>query len=385
MNGTGEPAPAPLAGIRVLDLSQNLAGPFATRILADLGADVIKVEPPGGDPSRAWGPPFWGEDSTLFLCANRNKRSVVLDLTSDEGRSALDALVDGADIFVQAFRAGVIERLGFGPDRLRARRPSLIYASVVAFGTEGPLRSRPGYDPLMQAASGMMSVTGEVGGSAVRSGVSVIDFATGSWLATGILAALRTRESTGEGAQVSTALFDAALSEMSYHLLGTLATGRVPGPSGTGFGAIAPYGAISCSDGGLMIAAANDRIFGRLCEALGLNELVADPRFSTNERRVAHREVLSEALGAVAARLTVDELESTLVRADVPCARIRNTAEVLASPQFEASGMVQRTPRPDIPELVDFALPITFDSARLPAHRPAPRLGEHTDEVLGTL
>jgi crotonobetainyl-CoA:carnitine CoA-transferase CaiB-like acyl-CoA transferase len=381
----GDGAPLPLDGVRVVDLSQNLAGPFATQILGDLGADVVKVEPPGGDPARAWGPPFVDGESPLFLCANRNKRSVVLDLEREEERRVLAALASGADVFVQAFRSGVIERLGFDEARVRALREDVIYVSVTAYGDGGPLRDQPGYDPLMQAHGGLMSVTGHPGGAPARVGTSVVDLGTGLWVATAVLAALRTRDATGRGAHVTTSLLDTAVGWMAYHLQGHLASGDVPGLSGTGIGMIAPYEAFPTREGFVMIAAGNDATFRRLCAALGVPGLAADPRYATNPMRVERRDELVVALSARTREHAPDALLETLRDASVPCARIQNVGEVVRDVQVRASGMLRDAPASERwprGSYVDVAAPPRWDGRRAPVRRPPPAVGEHTAEIL---
>ena len=269
--------------MRVCDLTQNLAGPLCAQILGDLGADVIKVEAPGGDPGRAWGPPFWGTDSTLFLSANRNKRSIVLDLKSPEGRGILHRIAKESDVLVQSARFGVPERLEYDYETIRALREDIIYMAISAYGDRGPMRELPGYDPLMQAFSGIMSVTGNPGAPPSRVGGSVVDFGTGMWSTIAILSALRPRDATGEGAKLDAALLDTAVGWVSYHMMGYLATGDVPGPMGSGMDSIVPYQGFQTADGSVMISGGSDRIFVRLCEALGLGELGADPRMPTSE------------------------------------------------------------------------------------------------------
>jgi formyl-CoA transferase/CoA:oxalate CoA-transferase len=403
----------PLTGLRVVDLTQNLAGPYATQILADLGADVIKVEPPGGDPARRWGPPFVDGESPLFLCGNRGKRSVVLDLDTPGGRDALRQLVARCDVFAQAFRAGVIERLGFDYDAVRTLRPGVIYLSVTAFGTEGPLKDEPGYDPLMQAYAGLMSVTGHPGGPPTRAGTSIVDMGTGLWAAVAVLGELVGRgwsvagspesperperpgdpssdarpdgPDTSPGAEsvhITTSLLDTSLAWMAYHLQGYAATGEVPGPLGSGLGMIAPYQAFPAADGSLMIAAANDGLFHRLCDALELPELTDDPRFASNADRVAHRDAL---VGLVSERTRTEPAAALLARlrdAGVPCAPIHDTAGVADDEQVAASGMLR--PLDALPGYVDVAMPVRRDGERSPAASP-PRVGEHTEEVLAEL
>jgi crotonobetainyl-CoA:carnitine CoA-transferase CaiB-like acyl-CoA transferase len=377
--------PTPLAGTRIVDLSQNLAGPYATQILADLGADVIKVEPPGGDAARAWGPPFQGGESPLFLCANRNKRSITLDLQAEAGREALRRLAVRSDVFVQAYRSGVAERLGFGYDAVRALNPTVVYVSVTAFGTEGPLKEQPGYDPLMQAYAGLMSVTGHSGGAPARVGTSLIDMGTGMWTALATMAALHRREREGDGSHVTTSLLDTAVSWMAYHLQGYFGTGQVPGPMGSGLGMIAPYEAFPTADGHVMIAAGNDATFQRLCRALELPELARDARFADNPGRVAHREQL---VGAVAARTRREpgaRIVARLQAEAVPCAPIQDVEQVARDDQVAAASMLRPMPDAPIDGYVDVALPARWDGDRTPVRRPPPRPGEHTSEILAEL
>lgn len=376
---------APLEGIRVCDVTQNLAGPFCTQILADLGAAVVKVEPPGGDLARAWGPPFWGEDSALFLSANRGKRSVVLDLKQEAGCEALRRLARSCDVFVQASRPGVSRRLGFDYARVRAVRRDVVYMSVSAYGARGPLAELPGYDPLMQAFSGIMSVTGHPGAPPTRVGGSVVDYGTGMWAALAILAALRTRDATGEGAELETSLMDTALGWVSYHLMGYLATGEVPGPMGSALRSIAPYQAFATSDGHVMIAAGNDAIFRRLCRALEVEELADDPRFVTNPGRAAHREELARLLEDRTRRLTTGELVERTRRHAVPGSAIHDIAQVAAHPQVESSEMIVEAVHPEVPGYRDVSTPLRIDGARPRGEAPPPRAGQHTREVLREL
>ena len=374
-----------LQGIRVVDLSQNIAGPYGTQMLADLGADVVKVEPPGGDPARTWGPPFWEGETPLFLSANRNKRSICLNLKSDGGRQVVERLVDSADVFVQAFRSGVIESLGFGYDQLKQRRPGLIYASVSGFGSQGPLRQTPGYDPLIQAYSGLMSITGHPEGPPARAGASVVDLGTGILVALGVLAALRERDRTGQGTHVEASLLDTSLGWVSYHLYGYLASGRVPERMGSGIGMIAPYEAFATRDGELMIAGGNEAIFSRLCEALDLSEVAVDPRFIDNPTRVAHRDELHEIIERRTAALTSAELRALLEQHRVPCSPIQDIGQVADDPQVQASGMLDPCPHPRIPDYRNLGFPLRFDGDRPELRSVPPLAGEHTREVLEEL
>ena len=384
MSATASPsaAPRPLAGIRVLDLSQNLAGPYCTQILADLGAAVVKVEPPGGDPARAWGPPFDGDDSTLFVSTNRGKRSIAVDLRAGGGADLVRRLAAGADVFVQSLRAGVADSLGLGAAALRAADPRLIYCSVTAYGGEGPLRDLPGYDPLMQAHGGLMSVTGHAGEPA-RVGTSVIDMGTGLWCAIGVLAALRERDRTGEGGHVVASLYETALAWNAYHLLGYVAAGVVPSPSGTAFPLIAPYEAFPTADGRLMIAAANDGLFRKFCDALGRPDLAADPRYRDNPSRVRHRNALVEEVAAETRSRDTAALTGLLRRAGVPCAPILDIAGVMAEEQTRASGLIAVIGDGAAPGQRTVLPPLAWDGARVRPERPAPALNAHAEEILG--
>ena len=371
--------------VRVCDLTQNLAGPLCAQILGDLGADVIKVEAPGGDPGRAWGPPFWGTDSTLFLSANRNKRSIILDLKSSEGRGILHRIAKESDVLVQSARFGVPEQLEYDYETIRALREDIIYMAISAYGDRGPMRELPGYDPLMQAFSGIMSVTGNPGAPPSRVGGSVVDFGTGMWSTIAILSALRTRDATGEGAKLDAALLDTAVGWVSYHMMGYLATGDVPGPMGSAMDSIVPYQGFQTADGSVMISGGSDRIFVRLCEALGLGELGADPRFLTNPDRVANRDELIEILENQIKSHTTDDLLELLNDHAVPCSPIQNMAEVAAHPQVAEAGLLPMAAHPEVPDYQDVALPLRVDGERPRGVRPPPAAGEHTSEVLAEL
>jgi crotonobetainyl-CoA:carnitine CoA-transferase CaiB-like acyl-CoA transferase len=374
-----------LTGLRVVDLSLNLAGPYCGQILADLGADVVKVERPGdGDPARAWAPPAWGGEGTLFLAANRGKRSLALDLSTPAGPDVLERLIEGADVVIQAFRPDVAERFGLTEARLRARHPRVVLCSVTAYDPGGPARDRPGYDPLLQAHAGLMSVTGPQGGPPVRVGTSIVDLGAGMWAALGVLAALRERDATGRGSHVGVSLEDTALAWGAYHLMGTLATGEPPRPAGSGLGMIVPYGAFPAADGELMIAAANDALFQKCCRALGLDALADDPRFATNPARVEHRAEVEARIAQRTRAFSRAELDGLLTRAGVPCAAVRDMGEVARDPAV-LDGALRAEPHPRIADYRAVALPPTWDGRRAPPRRPPPRPGEHTDEVLREL
>ncbi len=375
--------PGPLHGVIVADLTQNVAGPFCTQILGDMGADVIKVERPGkGDDARAWAPPFWGTESATFMALNRNKRGLALDTKSPAGLEVLRRLVTKADVFVQSLRAGVVEAMGLGSEPVRAMNPRLVYCSITAYGPKGPLKDLPGYDPLMQAYAGLMSVNGHPGQPPARVGTSIVDMGTGMWAAMGILGALRERDRTGHGGQVTTALFDTALMWVCYHLMGYLGSGEVPEPHGSGSSMIVPYEAFPTADGHLMIAAGSDALFVKACEALGLPELARDPRFADNPSRVKHRAALCERIAEVTRREEGAALLERLRRVGVPCSPILTMDQVVAEAQTEASGMLIPAAHTRLPNFRSVGLPILWDGERPPVTRVSPLVGEHTAEVL---
>ena len=377
---------APLAGLLVADLTQNVAGPFCAQILGDMGAEVVKIERTGrGDDARAWAPPYWGDESATFMSVNRNKRSLAVDLKSREGLAIVERLVSRADVFVQSLRAGAVEDLGLGWEAARALNPRLVYCSVTAFGTEGPLRDRPGYDPLMQAMSGIMSLTGHPNQPPARVPVSVVDMGTGMWAATAILAALRERDRTGRGVHVTTALFDTALAWTAFQMSQYLGTGEVPLPQGSGTAMICPYEAFPARDAWVMIAAGSDALFTRCCEALGVPALAQDSRYRDNPTRVANRKALIEALSAVTRGLDSADVLARLQKAGVPSAPINTLDRIVAEPQTEASGMLVSAKHPRLPDYRALGLPIRWDGERPGITRVPPLLGEHTAEVLAEL
>jgi crotonobetainyl-CoA:carnitine CoA-transferase CaiB-like acyl-CoA transferase len=373
----------PLDGIVVADLTQNVAGPFCAQILGDMGADVIKIEHPGrGDDARAWAPPWWGDESATFMALNRNKRSLTLDLKQDAGLVVLKRLVARADVFVQSLRAGVVSSLGLDFSGATAINPRLVYCAVTAFGTRGPLADRPGYDPLMQAYGGLMSVNGHPGGEPARVGTSIVDMGTGMWAALGIVAALRQRDATGRGVEVTTALFETALMWVSYHAMGWFGSGDVPEAQGSGTAMIAPYQAFRAADGYVMIAAGSDALFGRLAAALGTPDLARDPRFVDNPSRVTNRVALVDALTRLtSSRKAVDLLEA-LRAAGVPSAPILRVDQVMEEPQTHESGMLVGASHPRHADYRSIGLPLQWNGTRPGVRRVPPRLGEHDADVL---
>jgi crotonobetainyl-CoA:carnitine CoA-transferase CaiB-like acyl-CoA transferase len=374
---------APLSGLRVLDVTTSIAGPYCAEILGALGADVVKVERPDtGDDARAWGPPFWGDEGTMFLSVNASKRSLACSLREPAGREVVLRLAAEADVFLQSLRPGLAESQGLGADELRARNRRLVYCSVGAYGRVGPLREEPGYDALMQAAGGLISITGEPGRPGVRVGSSLIDQATGTWAALGIIAALLERAQTGAGRVVDVSLYETALGSIGYHLTGYLADGTIPRGQGTRFPMVAPYEVMRTRDGELMVAAGNDRLFALLCRELGAQELLQDPRFRTNPDRVANRGALVGLLETRLSQAGTAEWRERLTRAGVPAAPVADVADVLASPQTQALELLQPLEHATIPDLRLPALPLSLDGERVRHRSAPPLLGEHTAEIL---
>jgi crotonobetainyl-CoA:carnitine CoA-transferase CaiB-like acyl-CoA transferase len=373
----------PLSATRVVELGTSIAGPYCSLVLATLGAEVIKIEPPGaGDDTRAWGPPFWDGESPTYLAMNAGKRSISVDLKDERGVELVARLIESADVVVQNLRPRLAATLGLGFDRLAKRNPRLVYCTIGSFGADGPLAERPGYDPLMQAAGGIMSITGEPGRPPVRTGPSIVDQGTGMWGAIAILAALRLRDG-GAGAQhVETSLYETAVNWVPYQLVGLFASGRPPGPFGSGISILAPYEAFHTVDGWVMIAVGNDRLFLKLCQTLALPSLADDPRFSTNADRVRNRVELISMLCDSVSGMTSKALVDALQAAGIPAAPVLDLAEVAASEQTAALGLIQPLPSERLPELRLVAPPIRVDGRRLRHRTPPPRLGAQTVEVL---
>ncbi|MFJ5707451.1 CaiB/BaiF CoA transferase family protein [Streptomyces sp. NPDC093105] len=374
-----EAAPGALSGIVVADFGRVLAGPYMTMLLADLGADVIKIErPDGGDDTRAWGPPFADGQATYFLGVNRNKRSVALDLTDPDGLAAARAIVDGADVLVENFRPGTMEKLGLGFEEVRRTNPGLVYCSVTGFGTDGGA-ALPGYDLLVQAMGGLMSVTGEPGGQGTKAGVALVDVITGLHAGLGVLAALRHRERTGEGQRVEVSLLGSLLSALTNQAAAHLGAGVVPRAMGNRHPSITPYEVFEARDRPLVLAVGNDRQFRALCERIGRPGLAEDPRFATNTARVAHREELASELAGPLAGRTADAWFEELTAAGVPCGPINDLAA--AFELADRLGLRARLPE-EAAGPGQVAHPVRL-GATPPSYRSAPpRLGEHTTEVL---
>lgn len=370
----------------MIDLTQNVAGPFCTQILGDMGAEVVKIERPGrGDDTREWRPPEVGGESSTFLALNRNKKSVCIDLGKTEGVDLLRRLVAGSDVFIHSMKPGSAEARGFGEKELRAANDRLIYCAISAFGQDGPLGSLPGYDPLMQAFTGVMSVTGNDGDDPVRVGVSLIDMGTGLWAALGILGALIERGRSGKGALVEASLLDTGLAWMTVPFAGYFATGNLPKKMGTAMAMMAPYELFEASDGHVFIAAGNDALFVRVCQGIDAPELAQDERFLTNSRRVAGRTALRDEINARTRAMTVAEVVDRLRRHGAPCSELQNIRQAIEHPQVRAAEMIAELPIPGEPGHKAVAMPLRLQGRRSAAMAAPPPLGGHTDDVLGAL
>ena len=375
-----------LDGIRVIDLSRVIAGPWCGALLADLGADVIKVEDTGpGDESRTW-PPHKDGEAAAYLLFNRNKRGIALDLKTPEAVEVVKRLVKDADVVIENFRTGTMESFGLGYDVLERINPRLIYCSVSAFGRTGPRKDSPGYEALMQAFSGIMSITGEPGGQPVRAGVSFLDLTTGILCALGVSNAIIQREKTGLGQRVDGSLLETAVSLLAFHAEGYLLTGALPRALGSGHPSLSPYRNFKCRDGQwIFVAAANDRFWQKLAKALGLTDLAADPRFEKNQGRVANRAELEGILEKTIGGLDREPLLKRLEEADVPATPVNTVDQVMNDPQTAERGIVQRVAHPKLGEIPVVGTPLHFSRMTPGVRTAAPLRGEHTDTVLASL
>ena len=375
----------PLAGVRVLDLSRVLAGPYATMVIGDLGADVIKVEhPERGDDTRHWGPPFAGEgearESAYFLAVNRNKRSIGVDLKDAEGLERIKGLAAGADVVIENWRRGALEKLGLGYEALRETNPGLIYCSITGFGP-GPDEERPGYDFLVQARGGVMGITGQPGGEPTKVGVAISDIVCGLFASNAILAALHRRDATGQGARIEVPLFESTLGWLANRGQEYLVSGEDSGLIGNAHPSIVPYQTFDASDKPLVVAVGNNSQFAALCEAVGRPGVAEDDRFATNPDRVANREALISELQEEFGRRPADEWVGEIRAAGVPCGPVNTLADVFADEHVRGSGMLQDIAHASAGPLKMLASPILVDTERLPIRRPPPALGQHTEET----
>lgn len=376
----------PLAGFTVLDLTRVLSGPYCTMVLGDLGARVIKVEHPGkGDDTRHWGPPFIGQESAYFLSINRNKESVTLDFKAAAGRGVLERLIARADVLVENFRPGTLARAGFGWDAVHARHPRLVYASISGYGQTGPRRNEAGYDAVMQAEGGLMSVTGDADRPGYRMGVAITDMVAGLYTAQGITASLLARERTGQGQRVDIGMLDTTASLLTYQAANWFSTGVTPARLGNRHATIAPYETFTTSDGEIVIAGGNDAIWQRFCAALGLPELADDPRFTTNKDRMAHYADLRPLLAQAFLSATTAEWLRRLAAAAVPCGAVRDIGQVLADPQLDSREMIATLLHPTVGPTRVIGTPLKLSATPASLRTPPPTLGQHTDDVLGEL
>ncbi len=373
---------APLHGIKVIELARILAGPWAGQTLADLGADVIKVEAPEGDDTRRWGPPFIDRDgdrsAAYFHATNRGKRSIICDFRTAEGQDVVRKLIADADVVIENFKVGGLAKYGLDWPSLQAINPRLIYCSITGFGQTGPYAHRAGYDFIIQGMAGVMSVTGEKGGQPQKVGVAVTDVFTGVYAATAILAALVQRAVTGRGQQIDMALMDVATAIMANQNMNYLSTGKAPAKMGNAHPNLAPYAVFDCADGWIILATGNDGQYRKLCAILGLDPLADHPDYLTNADRVRNREPLTDAITAATVTWTKADLLQACEDHGVPAGPINNLAEVFADPQ-----VIARKMQLDLGGVPGVRSPFTFSDADLSLDRPAPKLGEHQDEILG--
>ena len=375
----------PLHGLRVIDLTRVLAGPYCAMLLGDMGAEVIKVEEPvHGDDTRAWAP-FQDGVSTFFLGMNRSKKSVTLDLKTADGADTLRRLIRTADILIETFRPGSLKKLGFDYETVRAWNPQLVFCSISGYGQQGPKRDLPGYDAVIQGESGLMHVTGAPDGPPTRVGVAITDYLAGLYAMNGILLALRDRDETGLGQHVDIALLDAMTSALALPANVLFATGQELGREGNDHHSLTPYEAVTVTDGLVMVAVGNQRLWHQFCQAIEQPELATDPRFVTNTDRMQHRAELKTRLAACLAGLTRDELIGRLRAHAVPCGQVRTVAEALAEPQLAARDMVVELAHPELGTVRLLGNPIKLSRSPAVIHRPPPGLGEHTVEVLAEL
>jgi crotonobetainyl-CoA:carnitine CoA-transferase CaiB-like acyl-CoA transferase len=363
----------PLESLRVVDATQNVAGPYAAMILGELGATVTKIEPPGGDATRSWGPPFWNGISTSYLALNRNKSSIRLDLKSPLGRKELFRLLSTADVFIESGRVGSMKRLGLDYATLKRKYPKLIYVELTAFGVKGPRAAEAGYDPLMQAMGGIMSVTGRPGEAPIRVGVPIIDMATGMWSVIGILGALRLRDRTGRGHKVDSALYETAIAWMCIHFASYWATGEVPHGWGSGTPMIAPYEAFKASDGWIVIGGGNDKLFESLCVVLAHPEWAEkQSKFSSNAKRVQNRHELHDLIEKITNTKPRKYWERQLKKKNIPVASLQSLDGVSKEPQLRATGIVQTILYQKIRNFRSIGLPLRIDGKRPPLLKPPP-------------
>lgn len=373
----------PLEGIRVVDLTRVVAGPYCTMMLGDLGAEVIKIEQPGrGDDSRAFAPPYQGEEAAYFLSVNRNKKSVTLDLKSAAGREVLGRLIDSADVLVENFRPGVMDRLGFGYEAVKQRRPSLVYCAITGFGATGPYRDRGGYDAIAQGETGLMDLTGPADGAPYKMGTPISDMVSGTAASQGILAALLVRKDTGLGQFVEISMYEATAALLVYNASAYFATGQSPRRRGNAHASIVPYETFEAADGWINLGVANDGQWRKFCAVIGRPDLADDPRYATQPERVRNREALLALVRAVLKQKPRDAWLALLDPEGIPCGAIRTVGEVCDGDILRARDMVAEMPHATAGPVKGIKNPIHLHGTPLDRYAAPPRLGEHTEEVL---
>ena len=377
--------PSALENVKVVDLTRTLAGPFCTMLLGDMGADVVKIEEPErGDETRSW-TPFWNGESTQFVSFNRNKRSLSLNLREEEGLDIVRALAADADVMIESFRAGALERMGLGYGDICRINPGIVYCSISGYGRTGPMAEKPGYDLIIQAYSGLMDLTGDPDGLPLRVGFSLVDLFTGMMAYGSVVTALYHQRQTGQGQHIEAALLDGQVAALSYHATAYLATGVVPQRMGSGHPSLVPYQSFPASDGYFILGVANQGLWERFCAAIERPDLLADPRFQTNDDRVAHRAECVELLSGIFRTRTVAEWVEAIERAGVPCGPINRVDDVVNNPQVQARNMIAQLSHPNVPDLKIPNSPLKLAETPPNLRRPPPLLGQHNEEILAEL
>lgn len=375
-----------LEGIKVLDLSRALAGPYCTMMLADMGAEVIKVEMPGkGDDSRSWGPPFVEGESAYFMSINRNKKSLTLNMKSEKSVEIIHKLVKQSDVLVENFRPGAMERLGLGYERVKEMNPRIIYCSISGFGQDGPYRMLPGFDQVLQGMGGLMSITGEAGGPPIKVGVAIADISGGMFAANGIVVALYNREKTGKGQMVDVSLLDSQVAWLTYRAGAYFASGEIPQPMGSGHPVIVPYQAFKAKDVFINIAVGNDQLWEKFCKAVGLEKVMDDPKFATNAKRVENREEIVKIICDLIATRNGEEWLKILTDAGVPCGPIYTLDKIFTDPQVLHRQMLKELDHPKAGRIKVTGIPIKLSDTPGEIKTAPPVLGQHTQEILSEL
>ncbi len=375
-----------LDGIKILDLSRTLAGPFSTMLLGDMGADVIKVEQPGqGDETRRFTPPTWNDESCYYLSSNRNKRSITVDLKNEEGKEIIYQLAKESDVLVENFRTGTLDKLGYGYETMKKINPRLVYCSISGFGRTGPEKNRAGYDVLLQGFGGLMSITGDANSGPAKAGMSIVDLTTGMFAAYGILSALFSAQKTGKGQFIDVSLLDGQVVLLNHLATGYLATGKPAGRMGTAHPSVVPYQSFRAKDMDIILAVANDRLWAKCCQAFGWIDLLEDARFETNAKRVANRQELIKSMSEKLITMESKNIFEKMDTAGVPCGPIHTIDQVLNHPQVQARELMIEIEHPNVKNLKVPGFPVKLSDTPSNVRRHPPLLGEHTDEVLEEL